>query len=75
MGLHSPECLPTPSFSQYRRVRDAIKARVLADPTIKPSVVYREEVDRVRDLLTGTDLVEFDHVMPVIIIILIVNVL
>ena len=69
MGLHSTECLPTPAFSQYQRVRDTNRARVLADPTVKHLVVYREEVDRVRDLLTGTALVEFDLVMPVIMII------
>ena len=61
MGLHSTECHPTPAFSQCPRVRDAIRARVLADPTVKPSVVYREELGRVRDLLTGTALVEFDR--------------
>ena len=36
----------------------------MADPTLKPSVVYNEEVFRVRDTLSETERVEFDNLMP-----------
>ena len=61
---HLDECRPSSVVAQVRKVSDAIKARVLADPTIKPSTVYQTEVFQVRDGLTPADQVEFDNLMP-----------
>ena len=36
-----------------------------SDPTIKPGLVYREEVDRVRNNLSEVEKIGFDLVMPV----------
>ena len=46
-------------------VYNNILSLISSDPTAKPSVVYREEVDRVRDPLTMPERVGFDLVMPV----------
>ena len=37
----------------------------ILDPTVKPSIVYRQEVDRVRDELSDEQKIGFDLVMPV----------
>ena len=37
----------------------------LLDPTVKPSIVYRQEVDNVRDELSDEQKIGFDLVMPV----------
>ena len=38
---------------------------LLIDPTTKPSIIYRQEVDRVRDELSDEQKIWFDLVMPV----------
>ena len=48
-GLHSTLCVPNPACLAVKEVRDTIKARVLADPTLKPSKLYNEEVNKVQD--------------------------
>ena len=63
-GQHSDLCRPSSSFVKIKKIRDAIKERILADPTIKPSAVYQSEVFRVRDTLTDGEKVEFDNLMP-----------
>ena len=64
-GLHSEGCRPSSAIAAVKKVRDAIKERVLSDPTIKPLAVYNSEVFKVRDTLeTDTDKVEFDNMMP-----------
>ena len=63
-GFHSEGCRPNSALACVKRVREAIKERVLADPTIKPSTVYNEEVHRVRDtIVEEADRVEFDESM------------
>ena len=51
-GLHCPDCVPSSAYLAVRKVRAAIKARVLADPTEKASQAYTSEVNRVRDELS-----------------------
>ena len=63
-GQHSSECRPNSALAAVKKVRDAIKAKVLEDPTIKPSVVYSSEVFRVRDNLSEADKIDFDCLMP-----------
>ena len=47
-----------------RKTKDAIKQRIQGSPSIKPSVVYIEEVNRIRDSLSEADKLEFDQMMP-----------
>ena len=63
-GQHSEECHPSSALISVKKVRDAIKERVLADPTLKPTSLYNEEVFKVRDQLSEADRVEFDNLMP-----------
>ena len=48
-GQHSEECRPSSAILHVKKIRDAIKERILADPTLKPVAVYVTEVARVRD--------------------------
>ena len=50
-GLHSNECIPNKAYLAVRKVKTAIKSRIMDDPTLKPSEVYNSEVNRVRDAL------------------------
>ena len=50
-GLHCPDCVPSSAYLAVRKVRAAIKARVLADPTERAGRVYASEVNKVRDEL------------------------
>ena len=50
-GQHHQDCVPNAAYLAVKKVRAGIKARVLADPTEKPTSVYVSEVNRVRDLL------------------------
>ena len=63
-GQHSDMCRPSSCFLLVKKIRDAIKARVLRDPTLKPSAVYHQEVFNVRDTLSPGERVEFDLLMP-----------
>ena len=63
-GQHSECCRPSGAFIHVKRIRDAIKTKVLADPTIKPSAVYQREVFAVRDGLSDAEKIEFDLLMP-----------
>ena len=63
-GQHSEMCRPSSSFLHIKKIRDAIKAIVLSDPTVRPSAVYHSEVFRVRDTLSDGEKVEFDNLMP-----------
>ena len=38
-GQHLSECRPNSALAAVKKVRDAIKAKVLEDPSLKPSVV------------------------------------
>ena len=64
-GLHNEGCRPSSAVAAVKKVREAIKERVLADPTIKPLSVYNSEVYRVRDEFENeADKIEFDNLMP-----------
>ena len=43
---------------ERKKISNAIKRKVLADPTIKPSAVYQREVFAVRDGLSDAEKVE-----------------
>ena len=63
-GQHSEECRPSSAILHVKKIRDAIKQQVLADPTIKPIAIYLREVNAVRDNLSAAEKVEFDNIMP-----------
>ena len=63
-GQHSEEWRPSSAVLHVKKIRDAIKQQVLADPTVKPIAVYLREVTAVRDNLTAAEKVEFDNIMP-----------
>ena len=48
-GLHCEDCVPSSSYFAVRKIRKAIRERILADPTEKASKLYLEEVSKVRD--------------------------
>ena len=50
-GRHATECIPNPAYLAVRKVRTAIKVKILADPTERPTLLYQTEVNRVRDEL------------------------
>ena len=49
---HSPMCVPSVLNLKIKETKEAIKKRVQASPSIKPSMVYNEEVNKVRDNLS-----------------------
>ena len=53
-GQHCGQCIPNSAYLGVRKVRGAIRDRVLADPTVKPTEVYLTEVNRIRDHLCKT---------------------
>ena len=61
---HSVNCLPNNVLLLVRKTKDAFKQRIQGSPSIKPSVVYIEEVNRIRDCLSEADKLEFDQMMP-----------
>ena len=63
-GNHSESCIPNSAQLEVKAVKAAIKSTILSDPTLKPSVVYNREVDRVRDTLGEGFREEFDQLMP-----------
>ena len=44
-GQHHQDCIPNAAYLAVKKVRAAIMARVLADPTEKPTSVYVSEVN------------------------------
>ena len=48
-GMHCGNCIPSPAFKAVLMVKAAMKARVLSDPTEKPTQLYNSEVNKVRD--------------------------
>ena len=50
-GRHCDTCIPSPAYKAVMTVKAAIKARVLSDPTEKPTQLYSSEVNKVRDEL------------------------
>ena len=46
-GNHSESCIPNSAQLEVKAVKAAIKKTILSDPTLKPTVVYNREVDRV----------------------------
>ena len=61
---HSELCIPSTAQVQVKAVRAAIKHTIIENPTMKPSVVYSKEVDRVRDTLGEGFRQDFDQQMP-----------
>ena len=61
-GLHNEGFRPSSAVAAVKKVREAIKERFLAEPTIKPLSVYNSEVYRVRDEFENeADKIEFDN--------------
>ena len=63
-AAHSADCVPNSSQLTVKAVRETIKTKILQNPTMRPSVVYSREVDRVRDTLGEGFKEEFDQLMP-----------
>ena len=62
-GDHSDSCVPNSAQLQVKAVRASIKNTIIANPTLKPSIVYSKEVDKVRDELGEGFKEEFDQLM------------
>ena len=63
-GDNSDSCVPNSAQLQVKAVRASIKNTIIDNPTLKPSVVYSKEVDKVRDELGEGFKEEFDQLMP-----------
>ena len=63
-GSHSDLCVPNLAQLQIKAVKEAIKTTIIDNPTLRPSVVYSKEVERVRDNLGEGFREEFDQHMP-----------
>ena len=63
-GNHSDLCVPNPVQLDVKNVREQIKTTIKANPTLKPSVVYSQQVDSVRGQLGDGFRQEFDQMMP-----------
>ena len=61
---HSESCVPNSAQLQVKAVRASIKNIITDNPTLRPSVVYSAEVDKVRDNLGEGFRQEFDQLMP-----------
>ena len=61
---HVIGCHANSALLAVRNIKEAIRKRVQESPTIKPSIVYNEEVNRIRDNLPDDAKDDFDDLMP-----------
>ena len=61
---HSELCVPNSAMLQVKQIRESMKSTILANPTVKPSILYNAKVDEVRDTLAEGFREEFDQAMP-----------
>ena len=52
MNQHVASCIPSNLVLQVKKIKDTIKKRIHESPSIKPSLVYNEEFNQIRDNLT-----------------------
>ena len=61
---HSAQCIPNPVQLEVKSVKENIKKTIMNNPTLKPSAVYSQQVDSVRNELGEGFRQEFDVMMP-----------
>ena len=61
---HSELCVPNSAMLQVKQIRESMKSTIIANPTVKPSILYNAKVDEVRDTLAEGFREEFDQAMP-----------